>query len=86
MPKLKSQKSWFKKKTDRLTKYFLNPNVRAGISRDLIIEPSLDNNINYDPSYESDSEELNVGQVFLVILLSNLRFDIIMSPKRDSFR
>ena len=86
MPKLKSQKSWFKKKTDRLTKYFSNPNVGAGISRDLIIEPSLDNNINYDPSYESDSEELNVGQVFLEILLSNLRFYIIMSPKRDSFR
>ena len=31
-------------------------NTGAGTSRDLIIEPSLDNNIDHDPLYESDTE------------------------------
>ena len=90
MPKLKTQKNWIKKKTDRLKKYFTKTsekeihrdshiekvNVGAGISRDLIIEPSVDNNINVYPLYESDNEEINTG--------AGTSRDLIIEPSLDN--
>ena len=89
MPKLKTQKNWIKKKTDRLKKYFTKTSekeihrftyreskCRAGIFRDLIIEPSLDNNINVYPLYESDNEEINTG--------AGTSRDLIIEPSLDN--
>ena len=90
MPKLKTQKNWIKKKNDRSKKYFTKTpekeihrdshiekiNVGAGISRDLIIEPSVDNNINVYPLYESDNEEINTG--------AGTSRDLIIEPSLDN--